>query len=70
FFNEFTLRLPVPAAPLVEDLAHEGIFPGVPASRLWPGIEALDNLLITAVTEANDETDADALVGALARALS
>ena len=70
FFNEFTLRLPVPAAPLVEALAHEGIFPGVPASRLWPGIEALDNLLITAVTEANDETDAERLVGALARALS
>jgi glycine dehydrogenase subunit 1 len=70
FFNEFTLRLPVPAAPLVEAMADDGIFPGVPASRLWPGEDGLDRLLITAVTEANDETDADALVNALEGALS
>ena len=70
FFNEFTLRLPVPAAPLVEALAQEGIFPGVPASRLWPGEDGLDRLLITAVTEVNDDTDADTLVDALNGALS
>ncbi len=70
FFNEFTLRLPVPAAPVVEALAEQGIFPGVPASRLWPGEDGIDRLLITAVTEANDDGDADALVAALAEALS
>ncbi len=69
FFNEFTLSLPVPAAPLVEALAKDGIFPGVPASRLWPGEDGLDNLLITAVTETNDHDDMDVLVAALTEAL-
>ena len=36
FFNEFTVRLPKPAAPVVEALAAKGIMAGVPVSRLVP----------------------------------
>ena len=36
FFNEFTLRLPRPAAPVVEALAEHGVLAGVPVSRLYP----------------------------------
>jgi glycine dehydrogenase subunit 1 len=69
FFNEFTLRLAVPAAPLVDALAAEGIFAGVPASRLWPGEGALENLLLVAATETNADADGDALAEALDEAL-
>src|SRR5690606_8602594 len=34
FFNEMTIRLPVPAAPVVELLARAGVLAGVPVSRL------------------------------------
>ena len=34
FFNEFTIRLPKPAAPVVDALAAKGVIAGVPASRL------------------------------------
>ncbi len=36
FFNEFTVRLPKPAAPVVEALAKRGVLAGVPVSRLEP----------------------------------
>ncbi|MBL8675766.1 MAG: aminomethyl-transferring glycine dehydrogenase subunit GcvPA, partial [Rhodospirillales bacterium] len=36
FFNEFTVRLPKPAAGVVEALARKGILAGVPVSRLIP----------------------------------
>ena len=36
FFNEFTVKLPKPAAPVVEALAEKGIIGGVPVSRLLP----------------------------------
>src|ERR1700754_3419030 len=36
FFNEFTVKLSKPAAPVVEALAQKGIIAGVPASRLLP----------------------------------
>lgn len=65
FFNEFTLRLPKPAASVVEKLAWEGIFAGVPATRLYPGQDNLSDLLIIAVTESNSETDMDRFCAAL-----
>src|SRR5690606_13714155 len=37
FFNEFTMRLPKPAAEVVDALVEKGVLGGVPASRLWPG---------------------------------
>ena len=69
FFNEITLRLPVPAAPVVEQLAQEGILAGVPGSRLWPEHEDCRNLLLVAATETVRDEDIAALAGALGRAL-
>lgn len=65
FFNEFTLALPKPAAPLVDILAKEGILAGVPASRLDAGDESLKNLLLVAVTETTRDEDVERLVAAL-----
>ena len=44
FFNEFTVRLPKPAAPVVEALASKRILAGVPVSRLIPDDPAVANL--------------------------
>ena len=66
FFNEFTLRLPRPAAPIVEALAARKILGGVPVSRFTKEHE---NLLIVAATETNTADDMDAFAGALAGAL-
>ena len=70
FFNEFTLRLPRPAAPAVDALAAKGVLGGVPVSRLCPGDPALENLLLVAATETNGEADIEAFAGALAEVLS
>ncbi|HEX6979520.1 MAG TPA: aminomethyl-transferring glycine dehydrogenase subunit GcvPA [Alphaproteobacteria bacterium] len=59
FFNEFTLRLPRPAAPVVERLVKKGVLGGVPGGRLWPGKRDLANLLIVAATETNTEAEMD-----------
>ncbi|CAO3443647.1 Glycine dehydrogenase [decarboxylating] (glycine cleavage system P1 protein) (EC 1.4.4.2) [Azospirillum argentinense] len=67
FFNEFTVKLPKPAAEVVEALAQRGILAGVPASRLFGG--GLDDLLIVAATETNTESDMDAFATALAEVL-
>jgi glycine dehydrogenase subunit 1 len=65
FFNEFTLRLKVPAAPVVEALAARGILGGVPVSRLYPDLPALADLLLVAATETTTFED----IAAFARAL-
>ncbi|WP_448203355.1 aminomethyl-transferring glycine dehydrogenase subunit GcvPA [Azospirillum sp. sgz302134] len=67
FFNEFTVKLPKPAAQVVEELAERRILGGVPASRLFAG--ELDDLLIVAATETNTESDMDAFAKALAEVL-
>ena len=69
FFNEFTIRLPKPAAPVVEALAARGILAGVPASRLLPG-QGLDDLLIVAATEVNTDDDRRAFVAGLQEVLA
>src|SRR3954466_5733864 len=46
FFNEFTIRLPKAAAPVVEALAQLGVIAGVPVSRLLPRDKTVENLLI------------------------
>ncbi|MBO6764733.1 aminomethyl-transferring glycine dehydrogenase subunit GcvPA [Maricaulis sp.] len=63
FFNEFTLRLPRPAAQVVDDLARIGVLGGVPASRLYPG--KFEDLLIVAATETNTDGDLVAFEKAL-----
>ena len=68
FFNEVTVRLGRPAAPVVEALAARGIMAGVPVSRLLPGA-GLDDALIIASTEINTPEDRAALVAALKETL-
>ncbi len=70
FFNEFALRLPKPAAAVVEAMAAAGVLGGVPASRLWPADTALDAVLLVAATETNTDDDVEALVEALQGALA
>jgi glycine dehydrogenase subunit 1 len=70
FFNEFALRLPCPAAPVVEALAAKGILAGIPVSRLYPDRAELADLLLVAVTETVTEADIDRLARGLAEALS
>ncbi len=69
FFNEFTLRLPRAAAPVVEELAARGVLGGVPASRLWPDDPDLADLLIVAATETNTPADIERFASALAEVL-
>jgi glycine dehydrogenase subunit 1 len=66
FFNEFALRLPRPAAPVVACLAERGILAGIPVSRLCPG---LDDLLLVAATETTTDDDIDRLAQGLTEAL-
>jgi glycine dehydrogenase subunit 1 len=57
FFNEFTLRTPKPGAAVIEALADRGVIGGVPASRLWPAVDALRNHVIVAATEVTTPED-------------
>jgi glycine dehydrogenase subunit 1 len=68
FFNEFTVRLPKPAAGVVEALAGKGLFAGVPVSRLLPETPGAEALLLVAVTETNTEDDMDRLIDGLKEA--
>src|SRR3954451_19224094 len=70
FFNEFTVRLKKPAAKVVNKLAKAGILGGVPVSRLYPGDEALADLLLVTATETNTDADMEALAHGLKEALS
>jgi glycine dehydrogenase subunit 1 len=68
FFNEFTVRLPRPAAEVVETLAAQGIMAGVPVSRLEPG-RGLDDLLVVAATETMTDEQIQLFAEALKEAL-
>ena len=70
FFNEFTLRLDRPAAPVVDALAGRGVLAGVPVSRLLPGEAGAETLLLVAVTETATDEDMAALEAALREVLS
>ena len=67
FFNEISVRLPRPAAPVVEALAQDGILAGVPVSRLAPGF---DDVLLMAATETSTEADIETVAQAIAGALT
>lgn len=69
FFNEITVRLPVPADPIVEKLASQNVLAGVAVSRLLPGRPECDDLLIMAATETNSPSDIAELVSKLKGAL-
>jgi glycine dehydrogenase subunit 1 len=69
FFNEFTLRLPRPAAGVVDRLVERNILGGIPASRFWPDEPALANLLIVTATETNTVAEIDGFAKALGEIL-
>jgi len=69
FFNEFTVRLPRPAAAVVEALAEKGILAGVPYSRLAPEA-GHDDVLLVAATETSTNDDRAALAAALTEVLA
>ncbi len=70
FFNEFTLRLPQEARPVVRKLADRGVLGGVSLGRLYPDVAALDCGLVVAVTETATDADFDALEDALDEVLA
>lgn len=70
FFNEFTLRLPKEARPIVRALADKNVLGGVSLGRLYPGISALENGLVIAVTEVVTVEDIEALATALTEVLA
>ena len=69
FFNEFTLRLPRPAAPVVDALAERGVLGGIPVSRFYPGRPELADLLLVAATETVTAEDIDRYAAALREVL-
>ena len=69
FFNEMTIKLPVPAAPIVERLARENILAGVPVSRLEPHDPHVENLIVLAATELTTDDHIAALCAGLTEAL-
>ncbi|MGH6871895.1 MAG: aminomethyl-transferring glycine dehydrogenase subunit GcvPA [Rhizomicrobium sp.] len=65
FFNEFTIKLPKPAASIVDRLAEKNVIAGVPVSRLLPHEAQARDLLIVAATETVTDEDCNAFVKAL-----
>ena len=70
FFNEMTIRLPIPAAPIIELLARAEVLAGVPVSRLIPDDASVENLIVLAATELTTDEDIDLLAASLAEALA
>jgi glycine dehydrogenase subunit 1 len=70
FFNEFTLKLPKEARPVVRALADKRVLGGVSLGRLYPGVSALENGLVIAVTEVVTAEDIETLASALEEILS
>ncbi len=70
FFNEFTLKLPKPAAKVVEALAEQKILAGVPVSRLLPNESGAQNLLVVAATEMVTKEQSDLFAKTLKEVLA
>jgi glycine dehydrogenase subunit 1 len=70
FFNEFTLKLPTEARPVVRKLADKGVLGGVSMGRLFPRVTALQNAMVVAVTETAADEDFDAFEDALDEVLA
>ena len=69
YFNEFAVRLPRPAAAVVDALAEKRVLAGVPVSRLYPEQPDLADLLLVAATELTSESDIRSLTDALSETL-
>lgn len=70
FFNEFTLKLSKEARPVVRALADKKVLGGVSLGRLYPGVSALENGLVVAVTEVASAEDVEAFATALQEILA
>lgn len=70
FFNEFTLRLPKEARPVVRALADKKVLGGVSLGRLYPDAPELENGLVVAVTETASAEDVETFATALQEILS
>ncbi|WP_333592690.1 aminomethyl-transferring glycine dehydrogenase subunit GcvPA [Brevundimonas sp.] len=69
FFNEFAVRLPRPAAEVVDALAQHRVLAGVPYSRLNPGA-GMDDVLLVAATETTLDADIKILAKFLTKMLA
>ncbi|MTI18667.1 aminomethyl-transferring glycine dehydrogenase subunit GcvPA [Rhodobacteraceae bacterium RKSG542] len=70
FFNEFTIRVPANADDVIEALAVNGVLGGLPVSRLEPGKDGVQDLIVVAATEVNTDEDRAAFVSALKEVLA
>jgi len=70
FFNELAVRLPRPAAEIVEALAAKGFLAGIPVIRFYPENHAAADLLLVATTELTTAEDMDRLEQGLREVLS
>jgi glycine dehydrogenase subunit 1 len=70
FFNEFTLKLLKEARPVVRALAEKKVLGGVSLGRLYPGVAALENGLVVAVTEVASAEDVETFAAALEEILA
>jgi glycine dehydrogenase subunit 1 len=69
FFNEFTLTLPSNARDVVHKLAAKDVLGGVSLGRLYPGVSALENGLLVAVTEVVSDEDIETFAALLQEVL-
>jgi glycine dehydrogenase subunit 1 len=71
--REFAVRLPLPARDLVDALVPRGFLAGVPlgwvAGFMSASDDALDDVLLIAVTEKRTKTEIDAFVDAVAEVI-
>ena len=70
FFNEFALKLPVEARPVIRKLAERNVLGGISLGRLYPRVDALSHGMIVAVTETATDQDFDAFEDALDEVLA
>lgn len=70
FFNEFAIKVGRNGRELVRELADRGILAGVSLARLYPGVAALDDGLLVAVTETTTPEDIETLASALEELLA
>lgn len=70
-FREFAVRLPIPAAEVVQELVPQGYLAGVPVSRFGDrfGGGPLDDVLLLAVTERRTRAELDAFAEEIGRLL-
>lgn len=67
FANEFTLKLPVNAYDLINNLTERGFIPGFPVGRYYPGLE---NCLLVACTEKRSQEEIGILAEMIASYLN